>query len=208
MWLSYQIVRARVLWLSYARIVYSSVMQPLSNKRWEDVLRVAMVTKSHPMRRNMSIMIQVVDESLSHVLKHEWVTEPRTIWKLDKIFPLLGSMSVNERASKRASKQTRKRGSELSSASKQVSGASGPAIDPRDLVQTFRFFHISSRRNIVLGDNFPWMNMDWLIKSKHKVLSMRKFSGYLVIVKTIKLRHSKGHISRRNHDRKLIFMQK
>ena len=28
----------------------------------------------------------------------------------------------------------------------------------------FRFFHISSRRNIVLGDNFPWRNMDWLYK--------------------------------------------
>ena len=68
MWLSYQIVRARVLWLSYARIVYSSVMQPLSNQRWEDKLRVAMVTKSHPMPRNMSIKIQVVNESLSHVL--------------------------------------------------------------------------------------------------------------------------------------------
>ena len=26
----------------------------------------------------------------------------------------------------------------------------------------FRFFYISSRRNIVLGDNLPWTNMDWL----------------------------------------------
>ena len=27
----------------------------------------------------------------------------------------------------------------------------------------FRFFYISSRRNIVLGASFPWTNMDWLV---------------------------------------------
>ena len=46
------------------------------------------------------------------------------------------------------------------------------------------------------------------IESKHKGLSLSKFSWYLAIVKIIKIRHSKGHISQTNHDLKNIFMQK
>ena len=45
------------------------------------------------------------------------------------------------------------------------------------------------------------------IESKDKGLTLSKFSWYLVIVKIIKIRHSKGHISRTNHDLKNIFMQ-
>ena len=47
-----------------------------------------------------------------------------------------------------------------------------------------------------------------MIKSKNKGLSLSKFSWYLVIVKIMKIRHSKGHISQRNHDSKIIFMHK
>jgi len=46
------------------------------------------------------------------------------------------------------------------------------------------------------------------IKSKDKWLSLSKFSSYLVFVKIIKIRHSKGNISQTNHDLKNIFMQK
>ena len=46
------------------------------------------------------------------------------------------------------------------------------------------------------------------IKSKDKGLSQSKFSLYLVMVKINKIRHSKGHISQKNHDSKIIFMQK
>ena len=35
----------------------------------------------------------------------------------------------------------------------------------------FRFFYISSRRNIVLGDSLPWTNMDWL----SKLISLKAF---------------------------------
>ena len=34
----------------------------------------------------------------------------------------------------------------------------------------FRFFHISSRRNIVLGDSLPWTNTDWLFSPYKSVL--------------------------------------
>ena len=46
------------------------------------------------------------------------------------------------------------------------------------------------------------------IESKNKVQSLSKFSWYLVMVKMIKIRHSKGYISQTNHDLKNIFMQK
>ena len=49
---------------------------------------------------------------------------------------------------------------------------------------------------------------NFTIKNKDKGLSLSKFSWYLVIVKIIKIRHSKGHISQTNHDLKNIFMQK
>ena len=49
---------------------------------------------------------------------------------------------------------------------------------------------------------------DFTVKSKYKVLSLSKFSWYLAIVKIIKIRHLKGHISQKNHDLKIIFMQK
>ena len=49
---------------------------------------------------------------------------------------------------------------------------------------------------------------NFTIKSKDKGLSLSKFSWYLVIVKIIKIRHSKGHISQTSHDLKNIFMQK
>ena len=45
-------------------------------------------------------------------------------------------------------------------------------------------------------------------ESKDKGLSLSKFSWYLGIVKIIKIRHSKGHISQTNHDLKNVFMQK
>ena len=45
-------------------------------------------------------------------------------------------------------------------------------------------------------------------ESKDKVLSLSKFLWYLVIVKNIKIRHSRGHISQENHDSKIIFVQK
>ena len=45
-------------------------------------------------------------------------------------------------------------------------------------------------------------------KSKDKELSLSKFSSYLAVVKIIKIRHSKGHISQIKHDLKIIFMQK
>ena len=49
---------------------------------------------------------------------------------------------------------------------------------------------------------------NFTIKSKDKGLLLSKFSWYLVIVKIIRIRHSKGHISQTNHDLKNVFMQK
>ena len=49
---------------------------------------------------------------------------------------------------------------------------------------------------------------NFTIESKDKGLSLSKFSWYLGIVKIIKIRHSKGHISQTNHDLKNISMQK
>ena len=45
------------------------------------------------------------------------------------------------------------------------------------------------------------------IESEGKGLSLSKFSWYSVIVKIIKTGHSKGHISQKNHDLKVIVMQ-
>ena len=49
---------------------------------------------------------------------------------------------------------------------------------------------------------------DFTIESKDIEPSLSKFSRYLVIVKIIEIRHLKGHISKKNHDLKNIFMQK
>ena len=49
---------------------------------------------------------------------------------------------------------------------------------------------------------------NFTVESKDKGLSLSKFSWYLVIVKIIKIRHIKGHISQNNQDSKIIFMQK
>ena len=49
---------------------------------------------------------------------------------------------------------------------------------------------------------------NFTIKSKYKVLSLSKFSYYLVMVKIIKIRHLKGHISPNNHDSRIVFMRK
>ena len=49
---------------------------------------------------------------------------------------------------------------------------------------------------------------NFTMKSKDEVLSLSKFSWYLAIVKIIQIRHSKGHISQKNHDLKIIFVQK
>ena len=49
---------------------------------------------------------------------------------------------------------------------------------------------------------------NFTMKNKDRVLSLSKFSWYLAMVKIIKIRHSKGHISQKNHVSKIIFMQK
>ena len=41
---------------------------------------------------------------------------------------------------------------------------------------------------------------NFTIESKDKALFLSKFSGYLVIVKIIKIRHLKGYVSQKNHD--------
>ena len=46
------------------------------------------------------------------------------------------------------------------------------------------------------------------MESKDKKPSLSKVSWYLVIVKIIKIKHLKGHISQKNHDSKIIFMEK
>ena len=47
------------------------------------------------------------------------------------------------------------------------------------------------------------------IESKDKILLfLNKFSCYLVIVKIIKIRRLKGHISQKNHDSEIVLMQK
>ena len=45
-------------------------------------------------------------------------------------------------------------------------------------------------------------------ESKDQELSLSKFPWYLVDVKIIKIRHLKGHISQKNYDFKIIFMEK
>ena len=49
---------------------------------------------------------------------------------------------------------------------------------------------------------------NFTIKSKDKKLSLGKFAWYLVIVKIIKIRHLKGCIRQKNHDSKIILIQK
>jgi len=49
---------------------------------------------------------------------------------------------------------------------------------------------------------------NFTIDSKDRGLTLSKFSGYLVMVKIIKIRHLQGRISQNNHDSKIIFMQK
>ena len=46
------------------------------------------------------------------------------------------------------------------------------------------------------------------LESLDKVLSLSKFLQYLAIVNIIKIRHSEGHISQKNHDLNIIFKQK
>ena len=47
---------------------------------------------------------------------------------------------------------------------------------------------------------------NFTIESRDKGLSLSKFSWYLVNVKIIKIRHSKGHTSQKSHDSKIISM--
>ena len=49
---------------------------------------------------------------------------------------------------------------------------------------------------------------NFTIESKDRGLSLSEFLWYLGIVKIIKIRHSKGHISQTNHDLKNFFVQK
>ena len=63
---------------------------------------------------------------------------------------------------------------------------------------SFRFFRII----LVFKEE-----KEFTIESKEKMLSLSKFSWYLVIIKIIKIRHSKGHISQQNHDLKIIIIQ-
>ena len=49
---------------------------------------------------------------------------------------------------------------------------------------------------------------NFTIESKGKGLSLSRFSWYLAIVKIIQIGHLKGHISQKNHDLKIVFMQK
>ena len=49
---------------------------------------------------------------------------------------------------------------------------------------------------------------NFTMESRYKRLSLSKFSWYLVVVKIIRIRHSKGHISQTNPDLKNILMQK
>ena len=46
------------------------------------------------------------------------------------------------------------------------------------------------------------------MESEDKVLSLSRFSRYLVIVKIIEIRQEKGHESKKNRDLKAIFIQK
>ena len=48
---------------------------------------------------------------------------------------------------------------------------------------------------------------NFTVNSEDKVLSLSKFSGCLAVIKIIKIRHLKGHISQKNHDLKIISMQ-
>ena len=49
---------------------------------------------------------------------------------------------------------------------------------------------------------------NYTVESKDKGLSLSKFTRCLAIVKIIKIRHLKGHISQKNDDLKIVFMQK
>ena len=68
-------------------------------------------------------------------------------------------------------------------------------------------FHLA----LLASSSFQWLSKEvknLTKESKGKGLSLSKFSWYLVIVKIIKIRHSKGLISQTNHDSKNIFMLK
>merc|ERR1711989_12052 len=49
---------------------------------------------------------------------------------------------------------------------------------------------------------------NFTIESKGKGLSLSRFSFYLAIVKIIQIGRLNGHISQKNHDFKIVFVQK
>ena len=75
-------------------------------------------------------------------------------------------------------------------------------VDAVDIGWLLKRFHLA----FLKWSWFP-RQKKFTIESNDEVLSLSKFSWYLVTVKIIKIRHLKGHISQK-HDLKITFMQK
>ena len=80
-------------------------------------------------------------------------------------------------------------------------------------MSSLQWYGYSMKKNGLWIRNTPWWTGSRLclprtnffaIEIKNKVLSLSKFSQYMVIVKIVKTRHQNGHISYVNHDRKFF----